>query len=169
MGAWIFQGNPKHFPGMDTYLVRAWNRPSREILWTVGSKWRRRIQPGDCAFLWRADGNVRFSGGLIGVGHVLSEPLFIPDDAPGDWAPDKRAAAEALDWRVRIALEELHLTPGDGMLRRIDLKHDETLSTLLILRYWRVMVSPVTPMEEQELLQRWDAARLNIAISEGEP
>lgn len=154
MGAWIFQGNPKRFD-IDTYLTQAWSRPSREILWTVKPK--PPIQRADRAFLWRADGRVRFSGGLVGIGRVLSEPLFISDDAPELWAPDIESP-EAPDWRVRIKLEQLRMTPSDGMLQRLDLEHDEMLHTLRILHFRAVMVSPVTSTEERELLLRWDAA-----------
>jgi len=60
---WIFQGNPLRFD-VDTYL-RNWN----PILWTIGpAGFAKKMSIGDYAFIWRSDGMVPKSGGIVALG-----------------------------------------------------------------------------------------------------
>ena len=158
MSAWIFQGNPKLFD-VDRYLMQ--HRHKNEIVWTVRPK--RRIERGDRAFIWRADGGVKFSGGLVAVGRVLSAPEFITDDAPELWRAGEQDATQP-EWQVRIHLDEIRLTERKGMLRRVDLEKDPVLSGLQILHYRAVMVSPVSTREEDALLTRWAERRPSASV-----
>ncbi len=155
MSAWIFQGNPKRFD-VNQYLLQHYHREPEELTWIVPP--RSRIQGGDRAFMWRSDGPVRASGGLIAIGRVVAGPEFVPDDSPELWAPNEVHATQ-MAWHVRIRFEELRLRPDQGMLLRVDLEKDPVLPRLQILRYRAVTVSLVSDAEERELMQRWTARR----------
>ena len=116
MSSWIFQGNPKNFR-VDEYLQR-----QNVILWTIRqSHFADKISVGDEVYIWRSDGDKPKSGGIIAKGRIVSNPQNIEDDAPELWIePQEKIIA----LRVKIELEEICLTEGKGMLKRIDLKRD---------------------------------------------
>jgi hypothetical protein len=149
--SWIFQGNPKTFD-VDTYL-----RTRRTIHWTV--KPLRHIEPGDRAFIWRADGFDRGSGGIVAIGWVTSRPEVGPDDAPHLWRRRLPEVVNTEALRVPIALDEVRLTPQSGMLLRTDLEHSPDLAGLQILRYRALMVCPVSDQHAELLERLWNQHR----------
>jgi hypothetical protein len=124
MVTWIFQGNPKVFQ-VDKYLAQ-----KKIILWTIRQKhFKDEISIGDEVFIWRADGNIPKSGGIVAKGKVISTPQNMEDDAPNLWI-DLQKSTSAL--RVAIELEDVRLT-GEGMLKRIDLEKDTNVRDMRIL------------------------------------
>jgi hypothetical protein len=101
----IFQGNPKLFD-VDSYLRRT------RIRWLVNQH-RDAISPSDTAFIWRADGGRKGSGGLVVVGRVLTPPVEMEDDVPVLWAETPRLRIAT---RVEIELDDVRLDPPSGML-----------------------------------------------------
>ena len=148
MAAFIFQGNPKYFE-IDTYLREC----QGTVRWTV--KPPRQIDTGDRAFIWRADGKRPGTGGIVAVGTVLSEPRPMPDDAPHLWKGEA-SAPDKSNLRVEIQLDEIRLTPAEGMILRSELRTHPVLSDLSILKYSAVYHSSVSPRQEQELLRLWN-------------
>jgi hypothetical protein len=120
--SWIFLGNPNRFD-VDAYLER-----QRRIMWTVNP--RRAIDVGDRAFMWRADGKQKGTGGVVAVGWVEAKPEMLPDDAPNLWrsTPLEPFLGNAL--RIRITLDDVRLTPQEGMLLRLNLETVPELSGL---------------------------------------
>ncbi len=156
MSAWIFQGNPKRFD-IDRYLLQQF-RSTRELGWTVPKSAQDQISVGDQAFMWRADGRVPQSGGLIAVGSVIASPSYLPGTVPSLWTEDEPAAKD-IALRVGIRLDELRPTPQQGMVLRVDLENDPVLRSLRILHFRAVTISPVSVSEASELLRRWERRR----------
>jgi hypothetical protein len=152
MKGWIFQGNPKKF-NVDNYLLF-----KKDITWLVRpQRYSKEIQPGEIAFIWRADGSEEGSGGVVAQGEVLASPAVIDDDAPHLWIePIVRGAA----LRVRIAISETRLSASSGMLGRLDLKQHPLLKDLWILGWRSQTVYPLSPEHLKELFSLWEASRL---------
>jgi len=124
MTTWIFQGNPRVFQ-VDKYLNQ-----KKIILWTIRQKhFEDEILIGDEVFIWRADGNMPKSGGIVAKGKIISTPQNMEDDAPDLWI-DLQKNTTAL--RVAIEIEDIRLS-GEGMLKRIVLEKDSNVRDMRIL------------------------------------
>jgi len=118
--AWIFQGNPKKFD-IDDYLSRYsfiyWSAPTNQ----------REFEIGDKAFIWRSGQN----SGVVAFGIVRELPTprenVNTPEALGDdlWTNQQD---EPTNIKVGIQVEEVRLTPDEGMLQRHQLKEHPTLS-----------------------------------------
>jgi hypothetical protein len=147
--AWIFQGNPKRFD-IDDYLSRYsfiyWSTPTNQ----------KEIAVGDRAFIWRS-GEL---SGLVAIGTIKELPVPRRDvkkpEALGDdlWVSQKDEPSEI---KVGIEVEEVQLTPEEGMFER------ETLKTHPIISKNRIITNPVgtvfhlSSVEEQVLISLWKA------------
>lgn len=127
--AWILQGNPKRFD-IDDYLSRYsfiyWSTPTNQKEFAVG----------DRVFIWRA---VEQSG-AIAIGIVKELPVPRSDvkmpEALGDdlWVSQQDEPSEI---KVGIEVEEVKLTPEEGMLER------ETLKNHPVIGKNRIITNPV--------------------------
>jgi hypothetical protein len=147
MTGWIFQGNPKKFD-VDRYLLQKNN-----ILWLVRpEKFSAKMGVGDKAFIWRSDGEIRGSGGIVAVGSVSGAPALLADDAPGLWHENIASKASV---RVGLSISEKRLTAQDGMLPRTSLEEHPVLRNLWIPRWRSQTTYPLSPDEASLLLARW--------------
>ena len=127
MMSWIFQGNPKVFR-VDEYL-----RNQKIIMWTVRQKYFKDIiSINDIVFIWRSDGNIPKSGGIIAKGRIISFPQEMEDDAPHLWIEQQE---DTFALRVKIEIEDVRLNELEGMLNRIDLEKDDNVKDMRILSY----------------------------------
>jgi len=137
MNTWIFQGNPRKFD-VDSYL-----RSRTDILWTVGNnKIQNNIAVRDVAYIWRADGSVRGSGGIVAKGHVTDLPKPIPDDGSNLWHTED---GETITNRVAIHIDDVRLIPENGMLLRTELENHPVLCNLWILKWRAAILYQVKP------------------------
>ncbi len=128
MNTWILQGNPRKFD-VDKYLRR-----QTDIFWIVGNtKMQKSIQIDDMVFIWRSDGAIRGSGGIVAKGLIVDTPKPMNDDAVELW---KTNEGKVTLNRVKVHLEDVRLTPEEGMLLKANLENDSELSNLWILK-WR--------------------------------
>jgi len=152
MVTWIFQGNPKVFQ-VDKYLAQ-----KKIILWTIRQKhFKDEISIGDEVFIWRADGNIPKSGGIVAKGKIISAPQNLEDDAPDLWI-DLQKSTTALS--VAIELEEVRLT-GEGMLKRTDLEKDPNARDMRILKFRSETNYKLEPKHAQYIEKLWKQ-KMNI-------
>lgn len=147
MTTWIFQGNPRRFD-VDGYLSR-----ERVITWLVSPQDLQRIQVGDTALIWRADGDEKGSGGVVALGTITQGPeVAASPDAAELWKDD---APEGSHHRVTIEVEEYRPTVADGMIARTELEAHEELQNLRILRFRPGISYEVAEEHERMLLEMW--------------
>jgi 5-methylcytosine-specific restriction enzyme A len=140
VNTWIFQSNPKLF-NVDAYL-----RDFRVVLWRV-PKFNDQINKGDIAYLWRADGGKRGSGGIIAHGTVIGTPIYSADqEAASYYVPPHRPTSEL---RSRILLDSVFLHPP--RLTRDQVINDQTLRRLTIVKMAQQSIYPVEPVCAQRL------------------
>lgn len=126
MSTWIFQGNPNQFQ-IDEYL-----RTYNPILWTITKvHFRDEISIGDDVYIWRSDGNNPKSGGIVAKGKMTSLPAERKDDARHLWItqPENQIAL-----RVEIKVNDIRLSEGEGMIKRMELAGDERVAGMRILQ-----------------------------------
>lgn len=86
MTNWIFQGNPLRFSideekypnlhNIDDYVKKG-----KVIDWSIRqTNFQNEIQLGDHVFIWRSNGDVKDSGGIIALTKVVKLPFFDFDD-----------------------------------------------------------------------------------------
>ncbi len=147
MSTWIIQGNPKRFD-VDAYLSR-----QSDINWAVGqSRLHRRIQVGDTVFVWRSDGWVKGSGGIVAHGAVTSAPQPMNDDAPDLWRDGQKTR---LQIRIELHISDVRLTVEDGMVQRGLLERHPLLGDLTILRWRNATLYEVKDAHELALDELW--------------
>ena len=149
MNSWILQGNPKRFD-VDSYLGRQTN-----IVWTVGNtNMQRSIQKNDTVFIWRSDGFVRGSGGIVAKGLIVDTPKPLQDDAKELWTSKEGLGTSN---RVKILLMDVRLTTEEGMLLRANLEDDLELSNLWILKWRASILYKVSPEHALSIEKLWKA------------
>lgn len=147
MTAWLFQGNPQHFT-LDSYL-----RDNRQVTWHVKqSCYAAEMEPGDRVFIWRSDGGVPGSGGVVGIGVLTSRAGEVQDDGLGTWFDMKPGPAVPC---VGVSLEEVRLTDAEGFLPKRVLLDDPTLSGLLVLHMPQATNYRLSTAEAQALAGLW--------------
>jgi len=124
--AWILQGNPNRFD-IDGYL------PNSPFIYWRAPRQQGEFSVGDRAFLWRAGE----SAGVVAVGRIRELPTarrsVSRPDALGDalWASAPADPSEAV---VGVDIEEVRLTPAEGMLGREALKNHPEFRDARIIR-----------------------------------
>ena len=125
MTSWIFQGNPKIF------RVNEYLRSRKKITWTVRQKhFKDDITIDDEVYIWRSDGRIPKSGGIVARGKVISSPCEMRDDAPELWIEKPK---DPIALRVQIEVEDVRLTKEQGMIKRVDMEKDEQIKDMRIL------------------------------------
>ena len=112
---------------------------------------------GDRVFVWRSDGGRPGTGGVIALGHITELPEIrgVDPDAAELWMKSAHTPhGEAL--RVRISVDELHLSAADGMVLRSWLRGHPKLSGLQILGFPAGTTYRLRDFEESELLRAWN-------------
>jgi len=149
VAAWLFQGNPQNY-SLDTYL-----REHKQVTWRVRQQqYVDQMKKGDLVFLWRSDGGHPGTGGVVAIGILESEPGQGQDDGLGTWF---QKAPEPSVPSVRIRLDEVRLTRGEGFLSKQTLLGDPVLCRLAVIRMPRATNYVVTPEETERLLVLWSA------------
>ena len=92
MAYWAFLGSPKHYD-----VERAVQELSHGTWLTKG----RKVQRGDWALIWKAQGNTT-SRGIVGFAEVLSDPISEPDPNPEYWLQPGEARTPQERVRVRF-------------------------------------------------------------------
>jgi hypothetical protein len=111
MRTWLLQSNPTWLD-LDGYLTSGLERIQHGV-----KRYPHLIEPGDRVYLWRAKGRSRLTPGIVAQATVVETPEFRGQDRPEFFnAPDRPKL------RVVLSLEEVRLTPADGMIRREDVK-----------------------------------------------
>lgn len=125
MKTWIFQGNPKKF-NVDDYLVE-----NKFIWWAIRQKYLEKdIKIGDQVFIWRSDGDKRFSGGVVARCEVTSLPQqFTNNEHELAYWHDELTIVTYL--AVKLQVLEVEVT---NVLSRVELQDDKILSDLPILK-----------------------------------
>lgn len=145
--AWILQGNPNRFD-IDDYLSRY-----TYIYWSISTN-RKDFVVGDRVFIWRAGEQ----SGAIALGTVKELPVsrgsVIKPEALGDdlWF---RRQDEPSEIKVGIEIEEVKLTPEEGMLERVFLKSHPIISRNRIITKPTGTVFRLSSEEEQVLSNLW--------------
>ncbi|MDM5360412.1 AAA family ATPase [Peribacillus sp. ACCC06369] len=149
MGKWIFQGNPKHFD-LDTYFLE-----NEVINWSIRQKqYLDEIQQKDQVFIWRSDGRIKNSGGVIALCEIVSEPYENEED-----------------FKVDLKVLECRLTAEEQMLFRHELKEIPDTMNLQIFKISQMTNYRLTDDEFNRLKNLWNSPseiedRLNLSTTE---
>jgi len=157
MASWIFQSNPEKFD-LNTYLKEAFHQ-DRLISWSIRQKnCLDKIRLGDEMFIWRSDGKVRYSGGIVAKGIVISKPTIAEDDprAIRLWKdyPGK-------GYRAWIYLEDVRLSKEEGMISRIEIEQHPVLKNLQIIRFRQLTNYLISEDMSCEIRFLWASKKVN--------
>lgn len=125
MSTWIFQGNPKKF-NVNDYL-----QENELIWWSIRQEHLAdKIAKGDEVFIWRSDGGVSGSGGIVARTITLSTPKEYMNDEESEkyWYEDVSNKAY-----LAVKLQVIEVGEKDS-LNRLQLKKHPILKNLKILR-----------------------------------
>ncbi|WP_139891389.1 EVE domain-containing protein [Bacillus sp. D386] len=148
---WIFQGNPKVFD-VDNYVQN-----NKYIWWSLRQKhFKENIKLNDIVFIWRSDGYVKESGGIIAKTKVVALPTDETDDegAKEYWHTE--------DWKnpylsVKLEVIEFRIEKDKGFINRLSLKDNPILCDLLILRLRQQTNYLLSEEQAAELNNLWDS------------
>jgi hypothetical protein len=165
--AWILQGNPKRFD-IDDYLTRYhfvyWGTPVNQKEFSIG----------DRIFIWRSGA----SAGIVASGYLQELPIKrsnvkIPSALGDDlWIAKP---AESLEIKVGIKVDEVRLTPEEGMLEKRTLKVHSLMQKKKIITNPRGTVFRLNAEEYSILDGLWksvlptESFDTTYAVSEGKP
>jgi hypothetical protein len=110
------------------------------------------MEPGDRVFIWRSDGGVPGSGGVVGIGVLTSRAAEVQDDGLGKWFDMKPGPAVPC---VGVSLEEVRLTDDEGFLPKRVLLDDPMLQGLLVMRMPQATNYRLSTAEAQALAELW--------------
>jgi hypothetical protein len=165
MKTWIFQGNPDRFD-VDEYL-----RSVIDIYWTVSWKThQKQVELGDHVYIWRARGRSASVPGIVGFGYInepcrakseIAETRRLSDDLWTD------GATEIGEVKAGIHLDEVRLTPSEGMLTAAQIRMDAVLSRMRIVTVRTGTNFPVSLDQAERLLDLWTAGQSTEATDFG--
>lgn len=145
MYTWIFQGNPKVFD-VDKYL-----RENKVITWSVRQKqFVNDIKDGDKVFIWRSDGGVKNSGGIVALCEVIRKPYVDKEEK------------DIVDLKVL----EYRLNADDGMLLRSYLKECPKTINLPILKMTQSTNYKLDSKEAETIFIYWNNPETLKSIAE---
>ncbi len=163
MNHWIFQGSPKRYD-IDDYLARY-----PLVYWSCPTMAKEMVL-GDSVHLWRADP----SPGVVAEGVIAELPVerskvLHPEALGGDLWFDPGDEPSTI--RVGIFLNDVRLTPAEGMLTKNSLKKHPILSKSTIVLAPRRTVFRLKPQESQALNTLWSQPHdaFPESIEKGEP
>ena len=151
MTTWLFQGNPRNF-AVDEYL-----RAHRDITWHVRQELLSgEMRRGDPVYIWRADGNIPGTGGIVAHGTLSGPVMMRPHDDVGMWIRNKPSVTIQT---VLVRLDDVRLTVREGCLLRRELQADSILRNLRILRMPGLTNYKLLPVEAECLALLWEGRR----------
>ncbi|WP_189338109.1 EVE domain-containing protein [Bacillus wiedmannii] len=124
MNTWIFQGNPKRF-NVDDYVL------GNEIIWWSIRQERlaKYIQINDEVFIWRSDGGIKGTGGIIARAVVITLPkIYKNDGEPAAYLYEK--LGDKLNLAVKLKVLEVDVKKG---INRMELINHTRLNDLKVL------------------------------------
>lgn len=151
---WVFQGSPEKFD-VDDYLSRY-----PELIYWRTPRHAGDIKVGDRAFVWRAGTD----SGAIAIGTVVESPTppthVQHPEALGDdlWIAERPDPTEL---KTGLHLEEIRLTPHEGMVARLIVKADPALASTTIIRMPTGTVFRLSIAETNALEELWGANSSN--------
>jgi hypothetical protein len=149
MAGWIFQANPLKFD-VDAYLTTY-----RDIWWSIRQRhFLSHFSNKDTVFLWRSDGDLARSGGIVAKAEVTGSPVYRADDAREFWLDKSGAAPE---WR--LPMKVLEIRTGESLIRRTWLETEPDYRDLRILRFRSETNYKLTDAELRRLNGLWEAAK----------
>lgn len=137
MANWIFQGNPKFFD-VDEYL-----KTNEVVQWSIKQFSLEHIHVGDKVFIWRSDGGIKGSGGIIARGKIIRIIDLTDEGVP---------AAD-------IRTDSVKITEDDGMLKRTDLLNDKFMKELSIIKSPTGTNFKLTDEQAKYLNELWEGKR----------
>ncbi len=153
MNVWIFQGNPKYYRITD--YLRDRFATNKRILWSV-KQHKKDIKIGDEVYIWRAKAGSAEVSGIVAKGKIISEPALTEEDGK-EYVLGEMSKIKNSGMRVKIELEEIRLTPAEGMIPRRLLKEDSALKNeLLILKFANNTNYKLTPRASRYLEKLWE-------------
>jgi 5-methylcytosine-specific restriction protein A len=132
IGFWIFQTNPDKYD-VDIDLI---NEPEEVFLEIKTHKHRERIRIGDRAFIWRASGRkTNAHAGIIATCTVVDLPGEVVNGIhkpkpSSHWVENKSKNKHF----CKLKIEDLRLSPEEGMLSRSSVASDEILEKHAIVQ-----------------------------------
>lgn len=134
MSTWIFQDNPNFFD-IDNYL-----KGNQIITWSIRQKqYIDVIKEKDRVFIWRSDGKIKNSGGVVALCEVVKTPYI---DQNGKYVAD-------------LKVLEYRLSEDEGMLLRSYLKEVPKTMNLPILKMTQGTNYKLNDKESEALLEYW--------------
>jgi EVE domain/HNH endonuclease len=165
MPAWIFQCNPD-LSDFDKYL----SSTNHAYLSVTIRKYRSEMEIGDEAFIWRASGRSKAIRGIVGYGKVfetckptteVDHPEYLAQIITGlPEIPD--------DVKAGIELSEKRLLPDDNMLTYEEIKMDNYLSEMQIIKAHVGAIFKLDDEQCSRLKQLWDTGHTTTEKFESE-
>ncbi len=132
MKTWIFQGNTKYFD------VNNKLENNEVIDWSV-NQFKEDIDVGDIVYMWRTDGDVKNSGGVVSKGIIVEYPI------------EKFGELKTL-----IRLHEIRLTIKEGMISRKVVEQNAILKNNRIITVRAGSNFEANEAEAKELNKLWN-------------
>ena len=138
MNYWLFQGNPTFYRLLDAI------GDLDEMFWLV-TRYSKQIQVGDGVLIWMSGQDA----GIYAVAEVIEAPKILTELPEADyWLDSKRFRQDKPHVKIRF-LRKLLGQP----LRRLELKYDQILKDLLVIRVPNSTNFKVTPEQWQRIYQ----------------
>ena len=156
MNSWVFQGNPNRFD-VDQYL-----RSRSNIYWTVSQKkHREQVALGDLVFLWRARGRTNLTPGIVALGRITETCKPKSEITHQERLSDELwydPGLEPDEVKAGIAVEEVRLTPEEGMLSLYHVTLDPLLAKMHIVTVRTGTNFPLSSQQASRLRILWESA-----------
>jgi hypothetical protein len=154
---WLFQGNPDQFR-VDEYILSR-----RQVFWKVQyPKYEKEIQIGDTAYLWRSQGKSRRISGVVAKGTIIERCRAaheIDDIEQTEGFVVDISSVQEDRTLAKIALEEVRLSPEEGMIQQEDFKADLLLQNSQIIKGKMGSCFRLSPAEADRIDLFWQRAR----------
>lgn len=147
MKTWLFQANPDRFD-LDGYLAAN----LETITWVVRQH-REKIALGDAVFIWKAQGSIKATSGIIAECRVISAVESRPSDAGALPFWSKK---EVLKSEPRVELLVVRVASSREVLKRDWLKADPVLSELAIFKMAQGTNYVIADQQTKRLRVLWE-------------
>jgi hypothetical protein len=152
MTTWLFRGNPRDFD-MNAYL-----QPHRDLQWHVRQHLLMpEMHVGDRVFLWRSNGDMPGTAGIVARGSLVGTVLIRPHSDFVTWL---RRKPDPSIPTVLIRLDDIRLTARAGCLLRSELVQDAILRNLEIISKPTLTSCKLSAVQQERLEQVWEARRV---------
>lgn len=149
MKTWIFQGNPDEYD-IDAYLA---SRPD-QVVWLV-NRYASDIAVGDRVYLWRNQGKLKATPGIVAECIVTASPELREEDA-GAVRFWRTQSLRATAPQVRIVMRLVKVATTRGEIRRTWCEEDPILKDLPNIRMQAGTNYPVTNQQARRIVGLWN-------------